>query len=87
MRCFLYDIGRVVCRGACNMGKTIKPGDLADPKLRIRIFKNKMGFTHVGEGNPDAIKGQQSKLASCARSAKGLKGAEFKAAVKKCAKK
>lgn len=67
--------------------KTIKPGDLANPSLRVRIFKNKMGFVHVGKGNPEAIKGQQNKLASCAKSAAGLKGEQFKAKVRTCAKK
>jgi hypothetical protein len=68
------------------MSKTIKPGELANPQVRVRIFKNKMGFIHVGKGNPDAIKAQQSVLASCARSAKGLKGAAFRAEVTKCMK-
>lgn len=67
------------------MAKTIKVGDLANPNVRVRMYKGKMGFIKVGKGNPDAIKAQQGVLASCARSAKGLKGAAFKAEVKKCA--
>jgi hypothetical protein len=68
--------------------KTIKPGQLGDPSVRVRFGKDgKMGFIHVGKGNPDAIRGQQAKLTTCARSAKGKKGVEFKNAVKSCLRK
>lgn len=69
------------------LSKTIKVGELANPKIRVRFGKNgKMGFIKVGEGNPMAIKGQQGVLTSCAKSAKGMKGAAFKAEMKKCMK-
>jgi hypothetical protein len=70
------------------MAKTIKPGDMSNPKLRIGIKKGGMGlrFIHVGEGNLDAIKGQQGTMTSCAKSSKGLKGMAFKSAMKACLK-
>jgi hypothetical protein len=68
------------------MGKTIRPGQMGDPQMRIGFSKKGgMRFLKVGKGNPEAIKAQQQKLASCAKSAAGLKGAAFKAKVKSCA--
>ena len=70
------------------MSKTIRPGQMGDPQMRIGFSKNGgMRFLKVSKGNPEAIKGQQQRLASCAKSAAGLKGAAFKAKVKACAKK
>jgi hypothetical protein len=70
-----------------KISKTIKVGELANPKIRVRFGKNgKMGFIKVGEGNPNAIKGQQGVLSQCAKSSAGLKGAAFKAKMKTCMK-
>ena len=70
------------------MAKTIRPGQLADPQMRIGFSKQGgMRFLKVGKGNPEAIRGQQQRLAACAKDARGLKGAAFKAKVKACAKK
>ena len=70
------------------MGKTIKPGDLSNPQMRIGFNKQGgMRFLKVSKGNPEAIRGQQQRLAACAKDARGLKGAAFKAKVKACAKK
>ena len=69
------------------MPKTIKVNEIGNPQLRIGMKKGGgMRFLHVGKGNPEAIKGQQNKLASCAKSASGLKGKAFKDKVKSCAK-
>lgn len=70
------------------MVKTIRPGQLADPQMRIGFSKQGgMRFLKVSKGNPEAIRGQQQRLAACAKDARGLKGAAFKAKVKACAKK
>ena len=70
------------------MAKTIKVGELANPKIRVRFGKNgKMGFIKVGEGNLAMIKGQQGVLTSCAKSNKGLRGQAFKNGMKSCMKK
>lgn len=69
------------------MPRTASFADLSNPRMRVRVRNGKFGFIKVGTGNPDAIKGQQDVLSSCARSAKGLKGAQFKAKVKACMKK
>ena len=70
------------------MVKTIRPGQLADPQMRIGFAKQGgMRFLKVSKGNPEAIRGQQQRLAACAKDARGLKGAAFKAKVKACAKK
>lgn len=70
------------------MVKTIRPGQLADPQMRIGFSKQGgMRFLKVSRGNPEAIRGQQQRLAACAKDARGLKGAAFKAKVKACAKK
>jgi len=71
------------------MPRTIKPGDMGDPSLRIGIKKGGMGmrFLHVTNGNPEKIKAQQGVLASCAKQAKGLKGMAFRKEVTRCAKK
>jgi len=56
----------------------------------MRIGFSKQGgmrFLRVSKGNPEAIRGQQQRLAACAKDARGLKGAAFKAKVKACAKK
>ena len=61
---------------------------MADPQMRIGFNKKGgMRFLKVGKGNPDAIRGQQQILAACAKDARGLKGAAFKARVKSCLKK
>lgn len=69
------------------MARTIPVGKLGDPQTRVRMHNGKMGFITVGKGNPQAIKAQQERLTSCARSAAGLKGQAFKAKVKSCLKK
>lgn len=70
------------------MPRTIRPGQMADPQMRIGFSRDGgMTFKKVSKGNPDAIRGQQQRLAACARDAKGLKGAAFKAKVKSCARK
>ena len=70
------------------MARTIRPGQLADPQMRIGFSKQGgMRFLKVSKGNPEAIRGQQQRLAACAKDARGLKGAAFKAKVKACAKK
>jgi len=70
------------------MVRTIRPGQLADPQMRIGFSKQGgMRFLKVSKGNPEAIRGQQQRLAACAKDARGLKGAAFKAKVKACAKK
>ncbi len=69
------------------MPRTIPVGKLGDPQTRVRMYKGKMGFITVGKGNPQAIKAQQERLTSCARSAAGMKGAAFKAKVKSCLRK
>jgi len=71
------------------MAKTIKPGEMGNPSLRIGIKKGGMGmrFLHVTGGNPDKIRAQQGVLTSCAKAAKGLKGVAFKDSVKKCLRK
>jgi len=70
------------------MVKTIRPGQLADPQMRIGFSKQGgMRFLKVSRGNPEAIRGQQQRLAACAKDARGLKGAAFKAKVKACARK
>lgn len=71
-----------------KMPKTIKPGQMGDPQMRIGFSKSGgMRFLRVSKGNPDAIRGQQQRLAACAKDARGLKGAAFKAKVKACARK
>jgi len=70
------------------MARTIRPGQLADPQMRIGFSKQGgMRFLKVSKGNPEAIRGQQQRLAACAKDARGLKGAAFKAKVKACARK
>jgi len=70
------------------MVKTIRPGQLADPQMRIGFSKQGgMRFLKVSKGNPEAIRGQQQRLAACAKDARGLKGPAFRAKVKACAKK
>lgn len=70
------------------MVRTIRPGQLADPQMRIGFSKQGgMRFLKVSKGNPEAIRGQQQRLAACAKDARGLKGAAFKAKVKACARK
>ena len=70
-----------------HMARTVKVGDLANPQMRVRMHNGKMSFIKVGKGNPQAIKAQQERLTSCARSAAGLKGQAFRDKVKSCAKK
>lgn len=70
------------------MARTIRPGQLADPQMRIGFSKQGgMRFLKVSKGNPEAIRGQQQRLAACAKDARGLKGDAFKAKVKACARK
>ena len=69
------------------MARTVRVGDLADPRMRVRMHNGEMGFIRVGKGNPQAIKAQQERMTSCARGAAGLKGAAFKAKVKSCLRK
>jgi hypothetical protein len=70
------------------MGKTAKMGDFADPRQRVRFNKNgRLSFIKVGKGNPDAIKPQQGKLASCAKQNKGLPIGEFRKKMGTCLRK
>lgn len=69
------------------MPKTIKVNEIGNPRLRIGMKKGGgMRFLHVGEGNVNAIKGQQGRMAQCTKAAKGLKGQKFKSEVKACLK-